>query len=75
MTYNLAWVAAMVSVYLSVFTAPLVLGSWVVLQHTRALAAGLWLALLLMLLIACLAIGAAGLILLGSTPFGAVRAA
>jgi hypothetical protein len=65
----------MVSVYLALFTAPLVLGSWVVLQRTRVLLAGLWLALLLVLLIAALVTGAVGLFALGSTPGGAIRAA
>jgi hypothetical protein len=65
----------MVSVYVPLFTAPLVLGSWVVLQHTRALGSGLWLGLLFLLLLGSLSIGIAGLLLLASSPFGAIRAA
>lgn len=68
MIYTSAWLASLASVYVAVFAVPLVLGSWVVLQHTRTLMAGLWLGLLLTLLAGALALGAIGLYLLESIP-------
>ena len=70
--YGYAWIASMLTVYVVLATAPLVLGSWIVLQGTRTVGTGLWLLLLLVLLLTTGAIGAIGLYLLAATPAGAI---
>lgn len=75
MTYNYAWIASMASVYIALFAAPLVLGSWVMLQRTGVAGSAVWLVLLALILLGGLAAGAAGLYLMDLLPLAAMRGA
>jgi len=66
--FNQAWIASGVAVFAALGVAPLVLGTWIMVQRIRGLLAGLWLGFLLLILAGALAVGAFGLLALASTP-------
>lgn len=72
MSYTAAWIASLIGIYAVLGIAPLVLGTWVMVQRTSALLSGLWLVLLFCMLLGTLAIGVFGLYALTSTPNGPI---
>ena len=72
MSPTLAWIASLVTLYAVLGAAPLVLGTWIMVQRTSGLLTGLWLGFLLAMLVGTLAVGTFGLYALASTPHGAV---
>ena len=72
MSYTAAWIASLIGIYAVLGIAPLVLGTWVMVQRTSGLLSGLWLVLLFGMLLGTLAIGVFGLYALTSTPNGPI---
>ncbi len=72
MSYAAAWIASLIGIYAVLGIAPLVLGTWVMVQRTSGLQTGLWLLLLFCMLLGTLAIGVFGLYALTSTLNGPI---
>lgn len=70
MIFTTAWVASLVAMYTVLGAAPLVFGTWVIVQRTSGLLTALWLGFLVAVLMGALAVGALGLYALTFAPLG-----